>query len=181
VAKLEALRALLQASDSVLEIGCGTGTTALKLAPLVAQYTATDISRSMIEIAEEKKLVADAGNLRFAISDAASRSPGAPFDAILSFSLLHLVEDLSEVLRNVHYQLRPGGVFISKTVCLGEANLAIRGLVRVLGAIGVAPPVTYLTKDELIEAIRAAGFQVETCTYFGPGKINPFIVARRKS
>ena len=42
--KLARVRALLRAEDRVLEIGCGTGSTALRLASRVAEITATDIS-----------------------------------------------------------------------------------------------------------------------------------------
>jgi ubiquinone/menaquinone biosynthesis C-methylase UbiE len=41
---LDCTRKHLSASDEVLEVGCGTGTTALRLAPVVKQITATDIS-----------------------------------------------------------------------------------------------------------------------------------------
>src|SRR5690606_31668869 len=44
---------LLRASDVVLELGCGTGTTALKLAPHVARIVAADVSQEMIAIAQE--------------------------------------------------------------------------------------------------------------------------------
>ena len=47
-------RKYLNSEASVLEIGCGTGTTALKLAGNVHSMTATDISSSMIAIAQEK-------------------------------------------------------------------------------------------------------------------------------
>ena len=46
--KLARVRSLLRATDHVLEIGCGTGSTALRLAPGVAKITATDVSSGMI-------------------------------------------------------------------------------------------------------------------------------------
>ncbi|MEM8958930.1 MAG: class I SAM-dependent methyltransferase [Pseudomonadota bacterium] len=53
-ATLDQTRTYLSPSDSALEVGCGTGTTALALAPSVARYRATDISGGMIEIARAK-------------------------------------------------------------------------------------------------------------------------------
>ena len=61
-AKLDRVRALLRAEDRVLEIGCGTGSTALTLAPNVAEITATDISGGMIAIAEDKHAAAGVEN-----------------------------------------------------------------------------------------------------------------------
>ena len=51
---LDRTRSYLSSGDQVLEIGCGTGTAALLLAPSVAQITATDISSRMVEIGREK-------------------------------------------------------------------------------------------------------------------------------
>jgi ubiquinone/menaquinone biosynthesis C-methylase UbiE len=50
---LERTRALLGPNVRVLELGCGTGTTALRLARDAQSYLATDISAEMIAIAEE--------------------------------------------------------------------------------------------------------------------------------
>ncbi|MCV3271285.1 class I SAM-dependent methyltransferase [Roseobacter sinensis] len=178
--KLETVRELVKPTDIVLELGCGTGTTAIKLAPYVAAYTATDVSPAMIRIAEEKNSSAPVSNLRFAVADASRVAGERPFDVVLAFSLLHLVDDLPVVLRAVHDQLRPGGFFLSKTVCLGEGNIAIRGLVRALTAVGVAPKVRSLTKDDLLGALDDARFEIDSCTQFGSGRITPFIVARRR-
>ena len=41
----------LAKDDSVLEVGCGTGSTALLLADSVQHITASDISANMIDIA----------------------------------------------------------------------------------------------------------------------------------
>ena len=51
---LDDTRKFLKKEAVVLEIGCGTGTTALKLAGSVNDMTATDISSNMIAIAKEK-------------------------------------------------------------------------------------------------------------------------------
>lgn len=178
-AKLDALRALLKPTDTVLEVGCGTGTTALRLAPHVAHYTGADGSREMIGIAEDKRIGTAAHNLQFVVADAADTLPGAPFDVISAFSLLHLVEDLPKTLRAIHDQLRPGGLFVSKTVCLGETNLAVRLFVKVLHAVGIAPYVASLRQDQLRAALIEAGFEVIDCKHFGSGQTNPFFVARR--
>ena len=62
---LERVRAYLSPSASVLELGCGTGTTALALAPSARDILATDYSAEMIGIATAKAGAAGVTNVRF--------------------------------------------------------------------------------------------------------------------
>lgn len=179
--KLARLAALLRPTDTVLEIGCGTGSTALRVAPGVAHITATDVSRGMIEIARAKLGPGAPANVTFCQADARARVAGQPFDAVSAFSLLHLVEDVPAVLAHIHDQLKPGGLFISKTVCIRDGFVLIRPLVAVLHAVGLAPKVTSLSAWELTDHLRAAGFEIEQTAYFGTSRLNPFIVARRSA
>lgn len=179
--KLLSVGSLLRAQDRVLEIGCGTGTTALRLAPGVAHYTATDSSRAMVEIAEGKLAPKTPENVTFFRADACEQVRGAPFDAICAFSLLHLVDDVPTVLAAVYAQLKPGGLFLSKTVCLGEASPSIRFLVLMLTALRLAPRVTPLSRADLLGQFARAGFEVERTTHFGKKSMSPFIVARKST
>lgn len=177
--KLARLRALLHPEGRILEIGCGTGGTALKLANNVAHVTATDISSKMIEIAQSKMTRDGPSNVSFLQADAARQMGNDPFDVICAFSLLHLVDDLPEVIGSIYQQLRPGGLFLSKTVCLKEGAYPIRLFVRALTAIGMAPRVTALSRDDLIRYLKSAGFEIESVSHFGNQRTNPFVVARR--
>jgi len=178
-AKLARLRSLVQPDDRVLEVGCGTGSTALSLAPYVAEVTATDVSSGMIAIAEDKRQNALIPNIHFVTMDAATELTSAPYDVTMAFSLLHLVDDLPCTLQSLYKQTRPGGLFISKTVCLAEANWAVRLFVRALTRTGWAPRVTVLSGAQVRGAIANAGFQVLEVQHFGANTLNPFIVARR--
>ena len=178
-AKLARVSALLDPQDRVLEIGCGTGGTALRLAPGVGHVTATDVSSGMIGIAQSKLGQDAPGNVTFRRADAKDLAQGHPFDAVLAFSLLHLVDDVPGVLGRVRDQLKPGGLFISKTVCLREAILPIRAMVRVLTAVGLAPRVTVLGESDLIRHLQNAGFEIRQTAHFAKGPMNPFIVARK--
>ena len=99
---------------------------------------------------------------------------------MLAFHLLHLVDDLPAALRAVTDRLRPGGVFISKTVCLGErGGWKLRAFVRVMRLVGMAPPVAYLGAEELEAAIAAAGFEIVETGTFPKVPPNRFVVGRR--
>jgi len=84
-------RALAQeAGGSVLEIGCGTGTTALRLAHRVRRLHATDVSSQMVAIAQEKIAATPVAQLDFAVLDAAGAAQQAPqaYDVVLAFNVL---------------------------------------------------------------------------------------------
>ncbi|MDP3324179.1 MAG: class I SAM-dependent methyltransferase, partial [Hydrogenophaga sp.] len=69
-ATLRRVQGLLSTDQDVLEIGCGTGSTALRLAPHTRRLLAIDVSAGMIDIAREKLAfaVADADLLQSAIA-----------------------------------------------------------------------------------------------------------------
>ena len=176
-------QALLGPTAHVLELGCGTGTTALQLAPQVASYTGSDLSAEMITIAEEKRAAAGVAALRFVVAEA-----GAPLpeddrcDAVLAMNLLHLVPDLPATLAQVYAVLPPGGLFISKTACLSDMNPLIRLLLPLMRWVGKAPAtVRCFTAGELEAAVRAAGFAVVAVErHASKGRdARPFIVARK--
>lgn len=173
-------RSFLHADDHVLEIGCGTGSTALKLASSVRQMTATDYSGSMIAIAKEKLQKTDLTNLTFVQSEATKPIEGAPFDVVCAFNLLHLLEDLDAGLANIHSLLKPGGMLISKTGCLRDMNFALPPLVKVMQWIGKAPHVGMFNAQELEAAFVKAGFELFETGYHGKTKSTRFVAARRK-
>jgi len=167
--------ARLGAGDRVLEIGCGTGGTAIRLAEGVAQYVATDFSAEMIRIAKAKPAPT---NLRFLLAEAAALPDGGPFDAISAFNVLHLVDDLPGLLRKLRDGLAPGGLLICKTWCFGDLPLRLSLLFRALRLVGLFPPARFLTQAELHQTLQAAGFAIETTRVFGARAQNPYIVAR---
>jgi ubiquinone/menaquinone biosynthesis C-methylase UbiE len=181
---LERTRAHLQRGDSVLELGCGTGTTALRLADGVRSYLATDISGGMIAIAEEKLAVESIPSLSFRTATAEELvHEESRFDAVLGFNYLHLVRNVPGTLRSIHVLLNPGGLFISKTPCLVDMNPLIRLLaLPAMRAIGKAPHVSSLGASALERLIIDAGFDVLVReSHASKGKDQrPYIVARKR-
>ncbi len=175
-------RDYLKGDETAFEFGCGTGTTALKLAPSLGRIVATDISSEMIAIAREKARAEGCANAEFevAMPDAAPWSDGS-FDVAFGFNVLHLVAAREAALRGVHRLLKPGGLFISKTPCLKEMNPVIRLAIPVMQLFGKAPYVSVLSGPELEREIEAAGFEiVERARHGTRGRdARPFLVARK--
>jgi 2-polyprenyl-3-methyl-5-hydroxy-6-metoxy-1,4-benzoquinol methylase len=177
---LERVRAHLAPEHRVLELGCGTGTTALKLAGSAREILATDYSPAMVEIAQAKANAAGVTHVSFRCCTLDEPSlEAAPFDAVLAMNLLHLLDDLPSRLQRVRELVRPGGLFLSKTPCLGEQGVALRMALPLLRAAGVAPFVSFVTERSLVEDLEAAGFEIlETGMY--PKKTRSFFVAARR-
>lgn len=179
-ATLERVRAHLAPTDRVLEAGCGTGTTALMLAPGVAHLTGTDIAGAMIGIAQEKAARAGAANvafLRAGLDDPALA--GGAFDAVLAFNLLHLIPDTEGAVRRLAGLVRPGGKVIVKTPCLGERKGWLRPVVWVLRQFGRAPAVRFLKVAEMEAMFPAAGLSIVERGDYPASLPSRFVVAVR--
>lgn len=175
-------RHYLRPTDTVLEVGCGTGTTALKLAPHVSGIVATDLSSEMIAIAREKAAAQACGNAEFVVGTPERAPwPDGSFDAVLAFNLWHLVAERTAALAHVHRVLKPGGLFVSKTPCLAEMNPLIRLALPVAQLIGKAPYVAIFSAADLEREIEAAGFAIVERARHGSGRKDAriFIAARK--
>lgn len=179
-ATLDRVSARLSPTDHVLEQGCGTGTTALELAPRVASYVATDISQGMIEIAQRKSADRPVEGLSFSVAPAVeTRFEPNSFDAVLNFNLLHLVADLPAALERAKSLLKPGGLYITKTPCLSEMGLFVRLVVPAMQFFGKAPSATFFTQRELEHAMERSGFELEDSRVFDGAAHVRYLVARK--
>jgi predicted TPR repeat methyltransferase len=155
---MDRIKAILQPHHRVVELGCGTGSTAIELAGGVARYIGTDISPGMIQIAQDK-LPANLPHLSFAIH-AASDLPTDTNDVILALNLLHLVDNLEEVLAKVYAALPPGGLFIAKTALMKDGAWILSLVIPVMQMFGKAPFVRNLRRTDLTKLLKDAGFEV---------------------
>jgi SAM-dependent methyltransferase len=100
----------------LLELACGTGEHATRLAGLGYEVIATDASSAMVELARAKA-AQRAPTPTFVQSDM-RRPPGPsfPFDAAIclfdSIGYVQTDQAIAEVLDAVHSRLRSGGVFV---------------------------------------------------------------------
>jgi 2-polyprenyl-3-methyl-5-hydroxy-6-metoxy-1,4-benzoquinol methylase len=181
-ATLERTRAHLAPGARVLEIGCGTGSTALRLAPHVASYAGTDDASEMIAIAREKLSETPVPGLAFEVGRTGDGSlPPGPFDAVLAFNLLHLVPDLGATLTEARDRLGPGGLLIAKTPCLAGRWEMLRPVVAVLRALGKAPTgrIRFLRPAALEAEISARGFEILERGDYPARPPSRFVVARK--
>lgn len=178
---LDRIRAYLRPDDRVLELGCGTGTTALTLSAFVGTYIASDYSPEMIAIVNEKRSEAKVANLEVSVGEICDGSlPGGPFDVILGFNLLHLLPNRRLAFDDIAQNLRPGGLFISKTPCLGGLYRVLEPVVAVLRMMGKAPDFHFLSPACLEQEIRQAGFEIVETGDYPKRPPRRYIVARKR-
>ncbi|MGD0824687.1 MAG: methyltransferase domain-containing protein [Terriglobales bacterium] len=110
----------VQPSPCALDLGCGTGATAVRLARLGFRVTLLDSSPAMLEIADRKVKaagVADKVVLQEAdATRATSLFPSASFDVILCHNLLEYVDDPLAVLCGAARLLRDSSAILSVLV-----------------------------------------------------------------
>ena len=177
--KLAATREYFRPDMEILELGCGTGSTAIVHAPYVKHIRATDISSKMIEIAKRK---ADADGIENVTFQRASidelHVPDESLDAVLGLSILHLLENKEEVIAKVNRMLKPGGLFVTSTVCLGDTMKWFKIVGPIGRFLGFMPLVKVFTVKELEHSLTDAGFEVDYQWQPPRGKA-VFIVAKK--
>ncbi|WP_417529648.1 class I SAM-dependent methyltransferase [Marinobacter lipolyticus] len=176
--KLAITQGYFQPDWSVLEFGCGTGSTALIHAPYVKEILATDISGKMLDIAAQKAREAGVGNVRFQQGTLESLELGAEsFNAVLGLNILHLLEDAEAAISRVYGLLKPGGVFVSSTALVAELMVLWRLLIPAMQTVGLAPFVNRYSRQELVSMMVNAGFSIDY--EWQPDKASIFLVARK--
>lgn len=126
---------------SVLELGCGTGNDAARLADAGFSVTAVDFSGEAIERARGRF-----GSMaRFVVADMTERLPfpDGAFDAVMSNVAMHMFPDrvTRAVFAEVGRLVRPGGLFLFHVNALEDRALRARRL-----------PARELAPDYIVEA-----------------------------
>ena len=160
--KLQVTREYFHPDMEVLEFGCGTGSTALIHAPYVKHIQAIDISAKMIEIARAKATAQNVENVTFEQSsmDEFSAADGT-FEAILGLNILHLLENKEATIAKVLKMLKPGGIFVTSTVCLGDTMNFFKLIVPIGRFLGLMPLVKVFTVQALVDSLLDAGFEID--------------------
>ncbi|MBW2687103.1 MAG: class I SAM-dependent methyltransferase [Deltaproteobacteria bacterium] len=95
------------------------------MAGSAAHVHGLDLSSEMIRIANGKAQAQKVDNVTFhaaPFDDTFRAFEAENLDGICAYSLLHLVDDRSAALEQIFRLLKPGGFFISSTVCLQAAQ-----------------------------------------------------------
>ena len=177
--KLKITQSYFTPDMKLFEFGCGTGTTAVIHAPFVDHVHAIDVSAKMLEIAGNRAAEAGVDNVTFeqaAIDDFSL--PDESVDVVLGLSILHLVADRDAIIAKVRNMLKPGGVFVSSTVCLGDKLWFFKYIEPIGRFFRLMPMLKVFTIKELDKSVTDGGFTIDH--HWVPEKGNTaFIVAKK--
>lgn len=177
--KLQITRDYFQPDMEVLEIGCGTGSTAILHAPYVKHIRAVDFSANMVAIAQSKAAAQNIENVSFEQSSIDQlQIADQTLDAVLGLSILHLLENKDVAIAKVYAMLKPNGIFVTSTACLGDAMPWFRLIAPVGRLLGFFPLVKVFTTEDLVTSLTQAGFTIDHQWLPGKGKA-VFIVAQK--
>lgn len=120
----------LHGGNQILDLGCGAGNFTLRLLGLVSPLDCTlvDLSRPMLDRAEQRVTAAKAGSVRTIQSDIRDLNFDlGSFDAILAGQVLHHLRDDSDwraMFERLHRWLRPGGaLFVADFISFDDPDL----------------------------------------------------------
>ncbi|MEZ9999403.1 class I SAM-dependent methyltransferase [Vibrio lentus] len=177
----------LNVSNVVLDYGCGTGTKSCELASHVKEIHAIDISAEMVEAAKNKAANNNIENVHFAQATIfGNEYENESFDVIFAFNMLHTVDNPHHVVQRIHELLKPNGLLISTTPCLGGRKSLLVSmqihLVRILSKIGIIPITIRQYKSSDLDNLLIEGdFQITEAKEIYKGASSYFAVARKSN
>ncbi len=168
--------------DIILDFACGTGITTTQISGFVRETIAIDTSQKMVDIAKKKAVMNKINNIKFYKTDLFSKDfEKNSFDAVLAINILYFLENASENIRIIYELLKPGGLFISATDCIGENISLMNRIKHFLGSIGILPFIKMYSISELEDLVKNVDFEIiETANLFD-NPPNYFIVAKKNA
>jgi trans-aconitate methyltransferase len=152
--------------ERVLDIGCGTGHLAAKIASRGAEVIGIDKSQDMVE--QARRLYPD---LRFEVVDATGFHFDEPFDAVFSNATIHWIKDQDALTSRIFGALRSGGRLVAEFGGKGNLRAVKAALARALDQSGypIAEEVSFrffATIGEYATLLERHGFTVTEAFYF---------------
>ena len=160
--KLKITQDYFKPDMKVLELGCGTGSTAILHSPYVKHIRAIDFSSEMIEIAKGKAEAQNIDHVTFEqLTIEELKVEDCSYDAVLGLNLLHLLENKETAITKVYQMLKPDGIFVTSTVCLGDTMQWFKMIVPMGRFFGLMPLVKVFTTKELSDILTDTGFEID--------------------
>ena len=171
----------LKAEDVVLDFGCGIGGNTCDVAEHVKHVDAFDYSPDSIAVSKRKAQRREITNIDFVVTDLCDeRYKDASYDIVLAYNILHLIDAPEKAVERINKLLKPGGLLISATGCMGEKKSFFRLFLSFLSKIGVVPPMTSFSIAELENLVTRGSFEIIETEVIDPALTDYFLVAKKQ-
>ncbi|MBD2457959.1 methyltransferase domain-containing protein [Nostoc sp. FACHB-87] len=152
--------------ELILDLGCGTGQLAAKIAESGAEVMGIDSAATMIEKARQNY-----PDLRFEIADARNLQIDKLFDAVFSNATLHWIKEPDTAIASIYQALKPGGRFVAEFGGKGNVESIVQALYMALAKIGLSHPQTFNpwyfpSISEYSNLLEKQGFEVTHAILF---------------
>ncbi len=146
-----------QASERILDLGCGTGQLTAEIAQSGAEVVGLDRAESAIAQAQ-----ANYPQLEFRVGNGADFSCQQPFDAVFSNAALHWIHPPEAAVKCIWQALKPGGRFVAEFGGKGNVGQIVEALNTVLVNQGGDPynPWYFPSIGEYSTLLEQQGFTV---------------------
>jgi ubiquinone/menaquinone biosynthesis C-methylase UbiE len=153
----------LQATDHVLELGCGTGQFSEAVAQNVRHLTATEGAVEMLDLA--KRRLAPFAHVIVQIEDCYRTTfADGIFDVVFLGNVLHILGQPIQALTESRRVLKPGGrILVADATSCGMPFWSKLGMgIRYLRKFGKPPKENRIVSpDDVAQFLESAGFHVE--------------------
>jgi len=152
--------------ESCLEIACGTGRVAIRLAKEGTRTVGLDYSEPMLKVAREKSK--DLANIRWVLADMRNFDLGESFGLALipghAFHNMDTAQDQADCMASIYNALKPGGRLAVHTDHMNKENIAWLGdLVGEKGGVfEPAEQFRHAKTGKLIKASHAWSYEPAT-------------------
>lgn len=170
----------LKPTDTVLDFACGTGIVTLAVAPAVKSVRAIDVSGEMVRRAQEKTEAQGMKNVTVTQTDLFDTCLAEEsFDAVLACNVLLYIKDRAAALARIRALLKPQGMLLLVSDCLGEGITRERMTKWFEYKTGKRPYVAFDTMRSLERSVADAGFAVLERENLFPAPPNLFLAAKK--
>lgn len=181
-AQIQAELGKLSALGNVLELGCGNGKHTAVLAANSAHILATDISKAMLQVAQQRLAPFAHVTLQAADCYATGLQDGR-FDTVFMANLIHVVAKPEQALAEAHRLLKPDGRLIIVSYTQDGMSLwnRLKMIYRYLKVFGKpAQKGTPFGLNTLTEFVNHHQFKVEHAERLGNRQSQAVFVIARK-
>lgn len=145
-------------NQSILDLGCGTGTLTAQLKNLAETVIGIDSSDGMI-----KRAQAQYADIKFMVCDALALPFENRFDVVFSNAVFHWIADHNALLKNVYRALKPNGILVCEFGAKGNIAIIENAFMKACRDFGYEyiPRFNFPTSEHFADLLKKNGFTID--------------------